>query len=49
MITRRGLKFGVWNIDRIFEGHLAAYVLVLVATEDEARKIASREWVGVGL
>ncbi|WP_336116548.1 hypothetical protein [Streptomyces sp. PTD9-10] len=49
MITRQGQKFGVWNIDRIFEGHLAAHMLDLVATEDEARKIANREWVGMGL
>jgi hypothetical protein len=49
LITRQGRKFGVWNIDRIFEGRLAAHMLDLVATEDEARKIANREGVGMGL
>lgn len=49
MITRQGGKFGVWNIGRIFDDHLTAYMFDLVDTESEARTIANREWVGMAL
>lgn len=48
MITRQGRKFGVWNIAPVV-GRPTAYMFDLVGTEDEARTIANREWVGMGL
>lgn len=48
LITRQGSKFGIWNIAPI-GGHPTARMFDLVDTEVEARKIANRTWIEMGL
>ncbi|MFF8992621.1 hypothetical protein ACF09H_22330 [Streptomyces sp. NPDC014983] len=48
MITRQGESFGVWNIAPVM-GHPTAFMFDLVDTEDDARNIANREWVGMAM
>ncbi|MFE4540259.1 hypothetical protein ACFRKB_35200 [Streptomyces scopuliridis] len=48
--TRWGQKFGLWMIDRIPGlDHLTCMMVDLLDTEDEARKLANEDWVGMGL
>ena len=49
MITRQSEKFGVWTISRIFADHLTVNMFALVDTEEQAREVANREWVGMKL
>jgi len=48
LITRQGEKYGVWNIAPV-AGNPTARMFDLVDTEEQARAIANREWIGMRL